>query len=84
MAAVLMTCDCPRCFETLRCPRGTAVPIEDNDGDFLFLEACVDLPPWADGSAWGERTERPKARGLVDMWAPSDAQVVQHSLIDYK
>lgn len=83
MATELMTCDCPRCFETLPCPRGTAAPITDKDGDFLFLEACVDLPPWADGSAWSECAERSKAWSSVDMWVPSDAQITEFDLLDY-
>lgn len=83
MTAELMTCDCPKCFETLPCPRGTVAPIEEKDGDFLFLEACVDLPPWADGSAWRQCTDQTKTWGQVDMWAPSDAQIAEYDLLDY-
>lgn len=67
-ASHLLACDCPRCFETLRCGRGTAPPLTEAEGDYLFHRAWTDLPPWGDGTPWATR------RGGARPWGEARRQ----------
>lgn len=68
-APELLECGCPRCFGTLPCGREEESWLDKADGDYLFYEAHVDLPPWGDGSPWGARKDA-RTWGDEARWRP--------------